>query len=325
MVLVSCNGDKPDAANNDQEVIEVIEPSQRPLIIINGHEITIGEFEQYYAKQSYGLEKEYGAEIWNIEKDGKTMAEIRRDQTIDYLVRVHLIEEYLLDKGVSVDQAVIDENYQSYMLKIKDDTEMLTYFEENDIDEAFIKGLLKDQYNLNKFEEVILEEVKNDEEKVNTLFENRVIRYKVRHILLEDETALAEVLALLNDEEDPQDFSDMARLFSTHSTSAVRGGDLGYTLIGNMPEAFEEVALSIDMYTVSEGVQTEYGYHIIFVDDRQMLSDMVEIGMPEDEMNTYKDEIIKRYAEEETLSVFNDLKKNLDLEVKRELFEEEQE
>lgn len=321
VLLVGCNNKGNEKANGVE--VEAIAPEDRALITVNDAEVSIGAFEKYYAMQSYDFEKEYGEGVWAIEKDGKTMAEIRQDQTIDYLVRVQLIKDYILQKGAVIDEKIIDEGYEKYMLSIADDDAIALYYQENGLDEAFLRQFLKDQYYLKKFGELIFEDVSKDEATLETLFKDKVIRYKARHILLEDPVKVSEVLSLLNAEEDPADFSDMARLYSNHSTSAVKGGDLGYALIGSMPQVFEEVVLSIEQYTVSESIETEYGYHIIFVDDRQMLSDMLELGMPEEEMETYKNEIIRRYSEDKTLSVFNDLRSSALVDLDEDLLNEE--
>jgi parvulin-like peptidyl-prolyl isomerase len=325
VAFIGCsdNTDSSKGSDNNGKENVSIEPSERILITVDDKTVTIGAFEKYYAMQSYDFEKEYGEGVWAIEQDGKTMAEIRQEQTVDYLTRVKLIEGYIKEKGVEIDSAAIEDAYDRYMTSIDKDQGLIDYYAANDLDENFLKTFLTDQYYLKRFGELIFSEVSEDQKTLDVLFEDQYIRYKTRHILLENQDQVAEVLSLLNDEENPADFSDMARLYSSHSTSAVKGGDLGYYLIGTMPKAFEDVALSIEAYTVSDAVETEYGYHIIFVDDRQMLKDMEELGMPEEEMNVYKTEIIKRYAEEETLRVFNELKSNAVIEVDWTLLKEE--
>lgn len=325
IAFVGC--DKNTASNNESKGSDggsiVIEPQDRSLIKVNDKTVSLGEFEKYYALQSYDFEKEYGEGVWAIEKDGKTMAEIRQEQTVDYLTRVKLIENYIEKKGVEFEASAIEDAYERYMASIDKDEELKTYYQANGLNDKFLKTFLRDQYYLKLFGELIFDEVSENKETVDLLFEDQYIRYKARHILLEDQDQVTEVLALLRDEENPADFSDMARLYSTHSTSAVKGGDLGYYLIGTMPKDFEDVALTIEPYTVSDPIETEYGYHIIFVDDRQMLKDMEDLGMPEEEMNVYKTEIIKRYTEEETLRVFNELKSNAVIEIDWSLLNEE--
>lgn len=307
LFLVGCSND-PNEGNVNTMDETVVEEVKDTVANVNGERISLETFTKYYAMQSYDFEKEYGEGVWSIEQDGKTMKEIRQEQTINYLVRISLIEKYVMEKGFEVDEAVIEEAYNKYMDSIATDEEIKAYFEVNGLDKIFLKKFLKDQYYLRQFEKVILEEITNDSEAQKMLFEDQYIRYKTRHILVEDEETLNEVLAVLNDEENPADFSDVARLYSIHSTSAVEGGNLGYRVIGNMPAAYEAVALTIELYTPSEPVKTEYGYHIIFVDDRQMLSDMIDIGMPSEEIEKYKTEIIKNFAAGETVRIYNEMK-----------------
>ena len=64
------------------------------------------------------------------------------------------------------------------------------------------------------------------------------------------------------------DFAAQAVAHSDCKTAA-NGGDLGQIKRGYMPAAFDEVAFSIEKDTVSEVVETRFGYHIIEVADRQ--------------------------------------------------------
>lgn len=319
LLLVGCSNEEPVVTT---EAVEEEPVKEVYLAKVNGEIISIETFDKYYAMQSYDFEKEFGESVWDIEQDGKTMREIRQDQTLDYLIRVVLIEDYLKNKGDLVDSALIDSTYDRYMESIKNDNEIQAYFEANDIDQTFLKRFLEDQYYLRIYEEQLLEEIGNDPKTQDMLFTDKVIRYKTRHILLDSQETLNEVLALLNDEENPADFSDMARLYSIHATSAVKGGDLGYMLVGMMPAEYEEVALTIEPYTVSEPIQTEYGFHLIFVDDRQMLQDMIESGMPEDEINSYKADIVKKYAATEIVRLFDEMKNGAEIDLNKEILNE---
>lgn len=323
MLLMGCekNNDVNNTSNNEDPI--VVQETKNVLVEVNGKAITIEAYQKYYAMQSYDFEKEYGESVWNIEEDGKSMREIRQEQTIEYLIRVSLIEDYLSEKNIVVAEDVIDTALTKYLDSIKNDDEIKSYFKENDIDDAFLKRFLEDQYFLSLFNQSVYDDVAGDEDVIHQLFDGQYIRYKTRHILVENKEDLDIILAQLNDEENPADFSTMARTYSVHSTSAVTGGDLGYRLVGSMPKAYEDVALEIEMYTVSEPVETEFGFHLIFVDDRQMLSDMIESGMPEEEIESYKAEIIKRYATSETVKIFSGLREEASVEIHEELLTEE--
>ena len=67
---------------------------------------------------------------------------------------------------------------------------------------------------------------------------------------------------------DGEDFAELARVYS-EGPSGPRGGDLGFFGRGAMAEAFEEVAFGLEVGEVSDPVKTQFGYHIIKVEDRK--------------------------------------------------------
>ena len=76
------------------------------------------------------------------------------------------------------------------------------------------------------------------------------------------ETILAEV------KRDPSKFATIAKANSEDPGSAETGGDLGYFTEEQMVKPFAKAAFSMKPSTVSNVVQTQYGYHIILVKDR---------------------------------------------------------
>lgn len=63
-------------------------------------------------------------------------------------------------------------------------------------------------------------------------------------------------------------FADAAKKYSQDS-SASQGGELGYFPRGRMTEAFEKAAFELPLGQISEPVKTEYGFHLILVEDRK--------------------------------------------------------
>jgi len=63
------------------------------------------------------------------------------------------------------------------------------------------------------------------------------------------------------------DFAEMAIAVSEDETSAPNGGELGTFGRGAMVPAFEEVAFSLQAGDVSQPVQTQFGWHLIKVDE----------------------------------------------------------
>lgn len=83
--------------------------------------------------------------------------------------------------------------------------------------------------------------------------------YNASHILVESEE---EAQALVNALREGADFATTARESST-GPSGPGGGSLGWFGTGAMVPAFEAAVIALDVGTISEPVQTQFGWHVI--------------------------------------------------------------
>lgn len=102
-------------------------------------------------------------------------------------------------------------------------------------------------------------------------------RIKARHILIKvDENAPDTEVNRARDRIEKiydrilagEDFATVARQESEGPTST-KGGDLGWFTRGQMVQAFEEAAFSLDPGEVSPPIRTIFGFHVIKVEDRE--------------------------------------------------------
>ncbi len=99
---------------------------------------------------------------------------------------------------------------------------------------------------------------------------------KARHILVKAkdqkdesmEAALKKIVQVAS-ETTVDNFSEMAKKHSDDPGSKVKGGDLGLFPRGRMVPEFEKAAFSTEVGKITEPVKTQYGYHIILVDEKQ--------------------------------------------------------
>ncbi len=87
---------------------------------------------------------------------------------------------------------------------------------------------------------------------------------RARHILVETED---EARALKAEIDAGADFATLATENSLDPGSGQNGGDLGYFTADMMVQPFAETAFALAPGTVSDPVQTQFGWHLILVED----------------------------------------------------------
>jgi peptidyl-prolyl cis-trans isomerase D len=99
---------------------------------------------------------------------------------------------------------------------------------------------------------------------------------KARHILFSvppdaSKEAEAEIkdkaLEILKRAQQGESFSELAKKYSQDTSNASTGGDLGYFKKDQMVEPFEDLAFSLKKGEVGGPVRTQFGWHLIKVDD----------------------------------------------------------
>ena len=122
-----------------------------------------------------------------------------------------------------------------------------------------VEGLLEPDIDIQE------DEMKNYFEENKEKF-NEQEQVRARHILVESKSEAEEVRNKLLAGED---FSKLAKDYSTDSSNNEQGGDLGFFARGDMVKEFEDVAFSLEVGNISEPVKTDFGYHIIKVEDHK--------------------------------------------------------
>ncbi len=128
-----------------------------------------------------------------------------------------------------------------------------------------------------------------------------VTKTRARHILIktneliDDAEAKKRLLSLKERIIDGDDFATLARANSDDKGSAINGGDLNWVGPGDLVPAFEATMNKLAINGISEPVQTQFGWHLIQVLEREDRDNSVE-----HKKNRVREEIRKRKIEEET-------------------------
>jgi len=104
-----------------------------------------------------------------------------------------------------------------------------------------------------------------------------------RHILVENE---ADAKAILADLKKGGDFAAIAKEKSKDPGSKENGGDLGYFSKDQMVPEFAEVAFKLDKGQLSDPVKTQFGWHVLRVEDKRNRP-VPEFEKVKDQVETY--------------------------------------
>lgn len=119
---------------------------------------------------------------------------------------------------------------------------------------------------------------------------------RVRHILVKTKEEAEKIQKLIADGED---FAKLARENSICPTAS-EGGDLGYFKRGDMVEEFDKAAFELKKPgDLSPIVQTQFGFHLIEMVDKDHLMEQFITDKRDDLVNTYLEEM-KEKAEFKT-------------------------
>jgi peptidyl-prolyl cis-trans isomerase C len=120
------------------------------------------------------------------------------------------------------------------------------------------------------FNKTLKDTIKDDEAK--KIYDERVAKLKpeeeisASHILVDTEDKAKELKAKLAA---GGDFAQLAKENSTDTGSKEQGGALGYFGRGQMVPEFEGAAFKLEKGQISDPVHTNFGWHIIRVDDKR--------------------------------------------------------
>ncbi|MEM1383046.1 MAG: peptidylprolyl isomerase [Pseudomonadota bacterium] len=125
-----------------------------------------------------------------------------------------------------------------------------------------IRAVLANAWLRNKLGERVSEEAMRGvyDERIAEMAPEQEIR--AAHILVESEERATEIKAELDG---GGDFAELAREHGTDGTAS-RGGDLGWFVKTDMVPQFADAAFALEPGTVSDPVQSPFGWHLIRVD-----------------------------------------------------------
>ena len=212
------------------------------LVTVNGKAITQQEVDSELMQATQGRFNQVPAD----------KQQQLRSQVLEQLVAKELIFEDAKKTGVMESQDFKDE-YAKVIERVKKEL-AIQVWQKRELDKVNVSNKeVKKYYDDNK-------EEFDEKESVHA-----------RHILVKTEDEAKDIvkqLKGLSGKNLENKFIDLAKSKST-GPSGPKGGDLGYFAQGQMVPEFNKEVFSMKVGTISNPVKTQFGYHVIYLQDKK--------------------------------------------------------
>ena len=251
-------------------------PATLPEVIarVNGEEIKRAELQDAIAS----LEGQAGRPVPPEERDQVFRA------VLDQLVTGHVLLQESRTRNVTVPDAEIDARIGELRQRFATEDEFKKALASRNLTLDRIREELRKQLVIEKMIEAeVTPQVSVNDQDVKKFYDENPAqfqqpeRFRASHILVmvpqgatpqQKQEARAKIDDVLKQVKAGGDFAELAKAHSQDG-SASQGGDLNYFSRGQMVEPFQKAVESLQVGQVSEVVETQFGFHIVKLTDKQ--------------------------------------------------------
>ncbi len=269
-----------------------------PALVLEGQKISQKEFTKLYenlVSQYTRAYAQYGQDFSKLlEGPGGIERKLQlQSRVIDDLLRKRLITQEIARRGITIPKTDIDDQTEITFEQI---------LRQNNLTEAQAAQILKEQgrsledfkrelrqavelnMQIERLRQSVAGPIEPTDQELSAYLEEHREEYDTpeqvhaRHILIrvpenasEAEIAQAkkQIEAIKQEIENGADFAELAKQYSQDPGSAPTGGDLGFFERGQMVQEFEEAAFALEPGQVSDPVRTQFGFHLIKVEEKK--------------------------------------------------------
>lgn len=311
--------------------------NKNAVVTVNGDAITRADYEKAFdAVADNSMFSQMGIDL---KKDETSFLHLMiKDRVINELIVKKLIDQEISNKHIKVSKKDMDDQLKSIIDKVGSKEKFNKLLKENGVSSAQFKKDLADEVKIQKLVDSLSVVSVSDKDAMKFYKDNadkfkNPDKVRASHILVSanyeelkaklaatpegkkmsdseldaavkkemaDKKAKADKL-FAEAKKNPSEFAKLAKENSDDTVSAKEGGDLGFFAKEEMVEAFSNKAFSMKPNTISEVIQTPYGYHIILVTDRQKAGvepfDKVKSEIKEFLTNQEKVKVLQQYVD----------------------------
>lgn len=279
--------------------------SHDAVVTINGDSITKAQYEKAF--DSVASNSMFAQMGIDLKKDQNSFLHLMiKERVINELIVKKLLDQEISKRHIKVSKEDMDKQLKVIIDKVGSKEKFNELLKQNGVTSAQFKKDLSDEVKIQKLVDTLSVVSVSDKDAMDFYKKNadkfkNPDKVRASHILVSanqeelkakiaateegkkmtDAQLNAEVQKQMNEQKakaqkllaevkkDPKSFAKVAKENSDDTQSGQQGGDLGFFGKEEMVEPFSKAAFSMKPNTISEVIQTPYGYHIILVTDRQ--------------------------------------------------------
>lgn len=256
------------AAGCDMVKVKPGDPNETIVATVDGEKITKAEFDKILEIFKTQVEMNQDPSIWEKEYEGKKYIDLAKEQVLDQMINDRIQIKKAKELGITVSDEEVNAEVDKWKKLFNSDEKFIEFLESLKMEEGYFRENLKKDLMISKVKENLTQEVQITDNELADYYGSHINlfqRVKASHILLDTEEEAKKILERVKAGED---FNALAKKYSTDPSAADNSGNLGYFRHGEMVEAFEQAAFALKPGEISELVKSDYGYHIIKVEDK---------------------------------------------------------
>lgn len=202
-----------------------------------------------------------------------------KPEVLKQMIETEILMRIIKAEKIKLEKGFLDSEIESIIAQyFESEEDFYSYiagqgFTKESFREDYEKSLIQKRY----YDEIISVKVEVTDNEIQTFYDEHPEYFQkeesvvASHILVEvgadfteaqKRDAMSRIKDILAKARRGEDFAGLAREYS-EGPSSVDGGDLGEFTRGQMVPEFEEAAFALDPGEISDVVETQYGYHII--------------------------------------------------------------
>lgn len=309
----------PAAAADNASVKTEVKSSDTTLARVNGVEIAPEALER-----KFNLIKERYASM-GVPLDDSKLEEFK-DNILKSLIDQEVLFQESVAQGIVIAPEEIQEELDNFKKQFETESAFQKQIDEMGYTEAFILSQIKQSKTIEKYiEEKVMPGISVSEADARAYFDSHPDEFKMpervhaSHILLKvdpkaSDASKAEARKKMEGIKAKLDKGeDFAKLAAENSEcpSSAKGGDLGFFSRGQMVPPFEEAAFALSPGEISNVVETQFGYHLIKSQEKEMATALA--------FDDIKERLTDKLKEDKFKEMFpryiDDLKKKYKIEI----------